>query len=430
MTGVRRRLTIPSKGDHGHYMPAFSPRGTALAFCRLTGNGASEIHVLPLAANLAPAEVSRSVTSSKGSATHPVWIRDGKAILHVFRHYAGSQRELGMISFRGSTLQTQPVLIRDEPSELTVSATSLVYSRRLRDTNIWRARIPAVGDSPTLPEPLISTTQTDDKPTYSPDGRKIAFTSRRSGFEEIWLSDADGGNAVQMTFFGGPVVGPVRWSPDGRRLAFHARPDGQADLFVIPVVGGSPVRLTSNPSDDTMPSYSPDGCWIYFISRRSGQPSVWRMPSEGGEATQVTSSQREFASPPSPIGRTSEAGTTMPLASADGAVVYYAKWPNPTEIWGTPVQGGRPERIIGPTQGFPLPFAVTTEGIYYPAPPHSGEERYIRFFQFSTRRSYPVVRITRAVGLGMSVSPDGRFLVFDQIDQTGSDLMLVRDFGL
>ena len=367
-TGARQRLTIPSIGDHGHYMPAFSPRGTALAFCRLTGATASEIHVLPLGANLAPAGVSRSVTGSKGWAARPVWIRDGNSILHVFSQYAGSQRELRMISLRGSTVQTQAVPIRDEPSELTVGGTSLVYSRGVRDTNIWRARIPPVGDSPTVPERLISTTQNDDKPSYSPDGLKIAFTSHRSGSDEIWIANGDGGSPVQMTSFGGPLVGPVRWSPDARQLVFHFRPEGQSDLFVMPALGGSPVRLTRNESDDTTPSYSPDGRWIFFISRRSGQPSVWKMRSNGGPATQVTSSEGESLTKSHSIPRTSEAGTTMPLASADGAMVYYAKWPNPNAIWRTPVQGGRPEKIIEPTPGVPFTICRYRSGHLLPRP--------------------------------------------------------------
>jgi hypothetical protein len=302
------------------------------------------------------------------------------------------------------------VSIPDEPAEVTAGA-SLVYSRRVFDTNIWRARIPAAGDPPAVAERFISSTQSDEKPSYSPDGRKIAFVSRRSGSDEIWISNADGANPVQMTFFGGPLVGLVRWSPDGQRIVFHARPDGQADLFVIPAVGGSPRRLTSNASDDTLPSYSRDGHWIYFISRRSGYPSIWKMPSEGGEAIQLTASQ-----------------STMPVESVDGTTVYYYKWPEPNEIWSAPVHGGPPERITGPTHAYPLGFTVTAEGIYYPAPPHAGEERFIRFFQFSTRRSHPVVMTNRSPRLGMSISPDGRFILFDQLDDSGSDLMLVRDF--
>ena len=59
----------------------------------------------------------------------------------------------------------------------------------------------------------------------SPDGRRVAFGSDRSGEWEIWLADPDGANAVQLTSMGAGSVGP-RWSPDGERIVFHSDPEG------------------------------------------------------------------------------------------------------------------------------------------------------------------------------------------------------------
>jgi hypothetical protein len=71
---------------------------------------------------------------------------------------------------------------------------------------------------------------------------------------------------------------------------------------------------------------------------------------------------------------------------------------------------------------------VTERGIYYGAPPHAGEERYIQFFDFATGASKPVVLAKRPFHVGMSVSPDSRHILFDQYDESGSDLMLVENF--
>jgi hypothetical protein len=73
-------------------------------------------------------------------------------------------------------------------------------------------------------------------------------------------------------------------------------------------------------------------------------------------------------------------------------------------------------------------FAITAEGIFYSAAPVSHNQHLIQFLSFSTRRSWPVVVTDRPIGLGLSVSPDQRFLVFAQRDQTGSDLMLIENF--
>jgi hypothetical protein len=73
---------------------------------------------------------------------------------------------------------------------------------------------------------------------------------------------------------------------------------------------------------------------------------------------------------------------------------------------------------------------VTSDGIYYGAPPHAGQERFIRFYSFARRRSTPVVLAKHPFHSGMSVSPDSRYILFDQYDEEGSDLMLVENFQL
>jgi hypothetical protein len=203
----------------------------------------------------------------------------------------------------------------------------------------------------------------------------------------------------------------MSWSPDGHWIVFHARPEGQADLFVIPAAGGEPRRLTSDPADDVGPNYSHDGRWIYFASRRSGRQEIWRMPAAGGEARQITTSGGEQA-----------------VESADGREIYYHHEGIEDEVWKSPADGGAAVRVIGRTHVWPFGLTVTKDGLYYGAPPHSGDQRYIRFLSFSTGKSRPVAVTNRPFYFGMSVSSDGRYLLFDQYDQLGSELMLVENF--
>jgi Tol biopolymer transport system component len=228
-----------------------------------------------------------------------------------------------------------------------------VYARQTHDQNIWRATIPGPGDPPAVPELFITSTRLDGMPKYSPDGKKIAFGSSRTGTHEIWVANGDGSNPVQMTFFGGPLVGYMNWSPDGQWIVFHARPEGHSDLFVMPAAGGLPKRLTRDPADDSLPNYSNDGRWIYFISRRSGQAQVWRMPAAGGDATQITTT-----------------GGSQAAESPDGKELFYLQSrAGENAIWRVPVQGGEPVHVTGPIDVWPCAFAVTTDGIYYTAPP-------------------------------------------------------------
>src|SRR6185436_15960127 len=118
--------------------------------------------------------------------------------------------------------------------------------------------------------------------------RKILFVSHRSGANEIWVSDHDGANELQLTSGGWSETQAPRWSPDGSQIVFHARPDGPADIYTIPAGGGAPKRFTDDPADEWGPSWSGDGLWIYFGSMRTGRLEIWKKPLDGGAAVQMT----------------------------------------------------------------------------------------------------------------------------------------------
>jgi tricorn protease-like protein len=290
----------------------------------------------------------------------------------------------------------------------------LVYTQVVAKTNIWRARIPAAGEPAAVAEVFLSSTRADSGARYSPDGKKISFTSLRSGSSEIWIANPDGSNATRMTSFGGPAIGHPAWSPDGQWLVLHARPEGQADLFVMPAAGGSPKRLTNHPADDIQPVYSRDGRWIYFSSFRTGQWQIWKIPVAGGVEVRITES----------------GGLRVPVESPDGKLVYSAS-ASKRAIWQVPAAGGAETQVVAPVHPSLLGFEVTKEGIYYPGPPHSVDRCYIRFFSFSTGQDRPVVLIGDSpFGFVVSVSPDERFLLFHKTEKPGMDLMLVEDFRL
>jgi Tol biopolymer transport system component/DNA-binding winged helix-turn-helix (wHTH) protein len=285
ISGETRRLTSPQLyiGDH---MPSFSSDGRALAFCRLSSFLNSEIYLLPLDANLAPAAAARRLTNHKRLSTSPVWSPKQGSILYVYRNNASMidvRSEIRAIGLSGSRPRWHTLAFSDV-WQITVGR-HLVYSRRSVDTNIWRAKLPAAGDPPVQAEPFISSTREDEIPKYSPDGKEIAFLSTRSGEYEIWISKADGTKPIQLTFTGGAADGILNWSPDGQSIVFQARLEGNSDLFVVSVAGGAPKRLTKDISDNTSPSYSRDGRWIYFASTRSGRTEIWKMPAAGGDAS-------------------------------------------------------------------------------------------------------------------------------------------------
>lgn len=412
LTGDKQRLTQPIPGYRSDNMPAFSRDGRAIAFCRLPGGFVSEIYVQSLDANLRPTGTVRRLTNDKRWSAQPVWSDDGRSILYVFGDDSSKAREIRTIEIGAPQKPARTITVNDEVSEFALGS-HLVYSRQIEDTNIWRAELPRSGNPPNKAELLISSTRVDQTPKYSPDGKTIAFISSRSGSREVWVSKADGSNAIRITNFAGPMVGHPSWSRDGQWIIFHARPEGPTDIFAVPAAGGPTRRITTNSWEDHYPTYSHDGRSIFFSSRRSGQMQIWRMPADGGPAVQITTA----------------GASHNPSESADGKKVYYHVLRDPGEIWSIPVEGGEAVKVAGPTQRFPVGFAVTTEGVYYGAPPHADDQRFVRFFNFSTGQDRPVAIANRPFHSGMSVSPDSRYILFDQYDESGSDLMMVENFA-
>jgi Tol biopolymer transport system component len=120
-------------------------------------------------------------------------------------------------------------------------------------------------------------------PSWSPDGRMVAFTRNQLGWD-VYRMNADG-SAIRAI---SPEGGNCRpdWSPDGRRIAFVSdRADGKGDIWLVDADGRNPVRLTlSGETHDYDPSWSPDGAWIVYQSARD-KAGPWRLeaiPSAGG----------------------------------------------------------------------------------------------------------------------------------------------------
>lgn len=183
----------------------------------------------------------------------------------------------------------------------------------------------------------------DHSPRWSPDGKYLAFVSKRSGSNQIWLLPLDGGEARQLTRVKGGVANPV-WSPDSKYIAFTAsltekgiEPEGEEpeekDLYkkynkdvkiitrilykmdgvgyytdkrsqicVVPAEGGEVTQLTSGEFNHLDPTWTPDGANIVFTANRlpdgDYQPwhvDIWSVPRAGGELTRLTPGDGKLA---------------------------------------------------------------------------------------------------------------------------------------
>src|SRR5215217_6182199 len=147
--------------------------------------------------------------------------------------------------------------------------------------------------------PLTSNAANDGAPTWSPDGRRIAFTSERDGNYEIYVMDADGSNQTRLTNVAGYDITPA-WSPDGQRIAFVSNRGGDFEIYVMGADGSNPTHLTTNTAYDDQPAWSPDGAKIAFASDRApygADSEIYVMDADGSSQTHLTDNSRTDSDP-------------------------------------------------------------------------------------------------------------------------------------
>ena len=129
-------------------------------------------------------------------------------------------------------------------------------------------------------EPLMS-------PSWSPDGRKLAYVSFEKRRASIYVQDLYSQSRSLVASYPG-INGAPEWSPDGRKLALVLSKDGQPDIYILDIGTRQLTRVTSDRSIDTEPSWAPDGRSLFFTSERGGKPQIYRVDLATGNTQRVT----------------------------------------------------------------------------------------------------------------------------------------------
>ena len=184
----------------------------------------------------------------------------------------------------------------------------------------------------------------DQRPVWSPAGDSLAFLRDN----KLWVVDATGSNARQLSTLDVYVNGGVSWSPDGTQLAFASGDD----IYTIPVNGGQPVNLTNSPGLDALPAWSPEGTKIAYSVQSGPGDDIWVMNIDG----------------------TAKANLTMTPAAIEGG----ASWsPDGTQIVFTSDRdalGGEVYRVAIVAPGAHQRLTTTADGEAAPAWSPAGDE--------------------------------------------------------
>lgn len=408
-TGQQRDVTTPKPDSDSR--PVFSPDGRWIAFCRGPSPMRQGVWVVPSQGGTA-----RQLTANDKRLLGLTWTADSRDVVFATERYRDG---LWRVSIAGGEPRHLPVS-SNSASNPTISGSRLVYTESFVDTNIYKHDGPGFEGGPAPrpfgPErPFVLSSREDDSPRFSPDGKRVVFSSSRSGYLELWTMPESGGQPSPLTHLRSLVMGSPRWSPDGSQIAFDMQYADNVDVYVTSSKGGPPRRLTSDKSPDIMPSWSPDGKWIYFTSERSGNQQIWRMPATGGPAIQITHGGAREGSP-----------------SPDGNLIYFTRKRPEAALWSAPAKGGLEEPVAELKQFDRIArgWGVVREGIYFISR-EEGTRQTVRFFSFATRHVSPLLALDKEPIWRvpcLALSPDGKMLLTVYLDQQVNDLMMVEGF--
>jgi Tol biopolymer transport system component/DNA-binding winged helix-turn-helix (wHTH) protein len=407
-SGQSQPLRSDTALDEG--APAISPDGKTLAFI---GSDAvrSDLYLRPMAGG--PARLL--LENASGVVA---WTADGSAVVSNW-----SRPGLWRIPVKGGA----PRLITSNAWSLGIPAIArhgnlLAYVVNEINENFWRIDLNrSSSQQPPPPVQLESSVRLQWDPSFSPDGRRLAFGSDRSGSAQIWSSDANGGGAVQLTHLKDLRPGGSRWSPDGAAIAFNAAPNLNLDIFVVRQDGGKPRRITTHPADDSMPSWSRDGQWIYFTSIRSGQDQIWKVPATGESSS-------------TPAVQVTRGGGVDPFESADGKYLYFARGYEKKGLWRKQLgdDNSREEPVLTGLQHWGW-WALAPRGVYFfdqsellPKP-----NVQLNFLDLTSHRTSQLATLDKSLNsdtAAIALSPDNHSLIYTQTDRFGSDIMLIENF--
>jgi Tol biopolymer transport system component/DNA-binding winged helix-turn-helix (wHTH) protein len=411
-TGARRKLLESSAMRLEDVTPAFSPDGKYIAFARKVTT-ATDIYVVPVAGGN-----PRRVARPGRPLSSLVWSPDGSRLVFsggetgLFTAPAGESdsARIRRLDIAGLDVHQISVVRRPDNREI-----ELAYGHEASNWDILGATIAGKG---VTPRPLAASTRADQAPRFSPDGKRLAFASARSGFEEIWVAASDGSGPVQLTHFNSGLAGSPNWSTDGRWIVFDATVNDNRDIYAVSSAGGPVRRLTSETSAEGEPSWSRDGKWIYFMSDRLGSRQIWKMPSVGGQAVQVT-----------------EGGGYEALESPDGKTLYYARLQTGGGVWSVPVNGGAETLVSGVAQH--RLWSIADDGMYFfdltglmPQVFSTAQPCSLKKYDFATRRVSTVATIVTDLPNNLpafGITRDGKEVAWVSRRDHFSELMLIRN---
>jgi serine/threonine protein kinase/Tol biopolymer transport system component len=347
------------------------------------------------------------------SLLSPRWSPTGDAI-YYFRTQAGTT-ELVRLPASGQSTEAAVLASGLETGDyftLSADGSQLVYTRTQSYSNLWLAELPAPGASAKVHQkPLTSETLSYVSPSFSPDGRWVAFTIDSGTKSNVYKMTTDGGPPIQLTFFDAARSSSPAWSPDGRRIAFISDQGGTPKVWVVNDDGGkaSPLDKTNASNSSYYLAWSPSPEIVY---PQPGIHNLRRLKVETQEEEPLLSADSEGWL------------VSKPIFSPDGKKI--AIWWNRPEGRGAWVitLGKYSEKLLYP--GDYLPLGWSADGNFVYTSKFGGGGEIFQIGHADSKEPKTVTTMPGQVSQG-AVSPDGRKIIVS-VGEEKSDVWLMNNF--
>jgi len=410
-TAERRPLTAKAAGQgagNGDMDPAFSPAGDRFAFVRVAGAFEGRAMWTRLGKAYEPIGPVTEIHTSALINFSAAWINNGELLLSAGQPQAMRLHKVALSS--SSPAVPVPAILTTGGIALSPKTGRLIYPSAQRFVNLYRLPLNTVDRVSGHPERLTSTTGEDFLPRYSRDGKSIAFGSSRFGEFGIWTVPIGEQLGAALTTSLDATLALGDWAPDGKSLVYFRTtpPGGRWQLYRVATDTGHTTRVTNDTTDDFFPNYSRDGNSIYFSSSRSGKVELYKMPASGGPATLMV-----------------PRSVTNAQESPDSRWLYFADWFSGNGLWRMSAAGGEITRVAERISDVPG-YAATNQGVYYWAP--RGLRHELRFINLQSHEDRLVFEPSTPVTPYLTISSDGRYICFPEIERNSQELMMIEGF--
>jgi len=347
-----------------------------------------------------------TLTNGRSNVRSPRWAADGRSLYYVSNQAGTTDLWRQMMGAEGKPSgNPQRMTTASDIMHIAFSADGkrIAYSKGRWVANVWRVPVPKAGH--------VATWSDADQMTFdlafiefvdvSSDGKRLLFSSDRSGNQDLWTMPVGGGEMTQLTTDPAPDWAPT-WSPDGRWIGFYSYRTDDREIWYMPAGGGPARQLTHSKGLDAGAGWSPDSKKISFRSERTGSSDVWVVDIETGEERNLT---------PTPWNEV--AGAFSP----DGQwFAYSVTRPEGRQIWRVPSNGGQQE-LLSPAAGSSLTWYGNK--IFFVGLAQKAGNLWA--LSVDDRREAPVTNLTGRRGIlqTTALATDGKYLYFTWRDDLG-----------